>query len=64
VAVTAAVSVPVPVADKIGSAFERWLVLLLGFALTAWRIATPRPAIARFFTEAQPPSQDPTSTGR
>jgi hypothetical protein len=65
----APVPVPAPIvpaeslAGKLAASLERWFVLLLGLTLTVWRIASPRPAIARLFTEPHP-AQDRSWTGR
>src|SRR5688572_7343618 len=41
---------PAPsVVDNVGYLVESWLVLLLGLAITAWRIASPRPAMSQLF---------------
>ncbi len=50
-------------ADRLSAALERWFVLLLGLTLTAWRIASPHPVVARLFTEPHAP-QDRSETGR
>ena len=52
-----------PLADRRAGMLERWFVLLLGLTLTVWRIASPRPAIARLFTDPHAP-QDRSAIGR